>query len=368
MSDLCHERPMSGVWTSIRQPASLLPVLMPVLLPVLLLGLLHTPAAWAMRIGVVVPDMQDMFWITYLSFIERGAEQLDIRLEERDARGERLGLLGHAQGLIDMGVDGLIISPCCNGGEEAVRRANQAGVPVVATVQPLPDVAPGGDLPNYIAWVGGDDARAARDAVVAMANAAPSAPDGTVQLLAVEPLPETPGREARLRGLQQALDQRQDVTLVAQLPVTDLLRELPFVLENFPHLGAIWGGDAAAAQAAQDALREQGLVPGTDVLVSAMDLAPENVFSLRSGGLTLDAGGQWVAGGWALLLLYDYLVTGEIAPGQSEPFGLLTITGKTVSSYENNYPQGLPSYDFMNHSQRHRNGEPVVRDLKREYE
>ncbi len=345
-----------------------LPFLSRLMPALLLLALLQTPAVWAMRIGVVVPDMQDMFWITYLSFIERGAEQLDIRLEERDAHGERLGLLGHAQGLIDMGVDGLIIAPCCGAGAEVVRRANQAGVPVVATVQPLSEVTPGGELPNYLAWIGGDDAKTVRNAIAALAQAAKTAPDGTVQLLAVEPQPQTPGREARLRGLKKAVDELQDVTLVAQLPVSGLVRELPFVLENFPQLGAVWGGDAAAAQAAQDALREQGLAPGTDVLVSAMDLAPENVFSLRTGALTLDAGGQWVAGGWALLLLYDYLVTGAIAPGQSRPFGLLTITGKTVSSYENNYPQGLPSYDFMKRSQRHRNGEPVVRDLQREYE
>lgn len=333
----------------------------------LLLLLTTSGGAHAMRIGVVAPDSQDLFWLTYLSFIERGAEQLDIRLEERDAKGERLGLLGHAQGLIDIGVDGLIFSPCCGVGPEVVRRANQAGVPVVATVEPLQGVTPG-ELPYYLAWVGGDYRKAAYDAARILAGAAEKTSQGVVQLMAVEPAPEAPGREARLQGLAEAVEAMEDVELVAQLPPALLLQRLPQLLEVFPHVGAVWAGDAPAAETAQTALRDAGLTPGTDVLVSAMDLLPENVYGLRTGGLAVDIGGQWMAGGWALLLLYDYLVTGEIAPGQSEPFGLLTVTSKTVSSYENFYPQGLPSFDFMEHSLQHRSGTPVVRDLQREYE
>jgi len=336
-------------------------------LSLLLFCLLSPALAQPLRIGVVAPDSQDLFWLTYLSFIERGAEQLDIRLEERDAKGERLGLLGHAQGLIDMGVDGLIFSPCCGVGPEIVRRASQAGVPVVATVEPLEEIAPG-EVPYYIAWVGGDYRKAARDAVRILAGAATKAADGTVHLMAVEPAPSSPGSEARLQGMLEAVEELDDVTLVAQLRRESLAERLPRLLEVFPDIGAVWGGDALAAQTAQSLLRDAGLVPGTDVQVSAMDLAPENVFGLRSGSLAMDVGGQWMAGGWALLLLYDYLVTGSIAPGQSAPFELLTITAKTVSSYENFYPQGLPSWDFMERSQRHRAGEPVVRDLKREYE
>lgn len=334
----------------------------------LTLGLLFgaVSGAWALRIGVVAPDSQDMFWLTYLSFIERGAEQLDVILEERDAHGERLGLLGHAQGLIDMGVDGLIFSPCCGVGQEVVRSANAAGVPVIATVEPLTDVAPG-DPPLYLAWIGGDDQNAASRMVFTLLRAASTAPDGSVHLLALEPRADTPGREARLLGLEQATKDNPKVTLVGRFSTEALPDRFASLLEKWPHLGAIWAGDAGSAMLAQDLLREHGLVPGTDVMVSAMDLAPENVYSLRTGGLAVDVGGQWMAGGWALLLLHDFLHTGEIAAGQSEPFGLLTVTGKTISNYENNYPQGLPSYDFLDNSRRHREGQPVVHDLVRDY-
>lgn len=55
------------------------------------------------------------------------------------------------------------------------------------------------------------------------------------------------------------------------------------------------------------ALRNAGKVPGKDVLVVAMDLNPENVDAVEAGELLFDIGGHWLQGGFALVLMYDYL-------------------------------------------------------------
>ena len=101
--------------------------------------------------------------------------------------------------------------------------------------------------------------------------------------------------------------------------------------------------------------------------VAAMDLDAENVYGLRSGEVAVDAGGHWLAGGHALVLLHDLLQGREPLPGQERPFGLLTLTREELPAYENNYPQGLPAWDFSAVSRAHREGRPVVRDLRLHY-
>ncbi len=336
------------------------------LLLVFCLVLAASPVRGGMRIGVVVPRMQDMLWTTYLSFMERGAEELHIDLEERDAHGERLGMLGHAQGLLDMGVDGLIFSPCCGVGPEIVQRAHEAGIPVVATMEPLPGLVPG-EPREYVSWVGGDYAAAAALTFKGLVESAPRASDGNVHVLVVEPGPDAIGRDERLRGMEQALEETPGAVLVGRVQARDLRSVLPDILQQWRELGAVWGGDAYGAAGVAQALREQGLGPGSDVMISAMDLEPDNVYGLRSGSILIDAGGQWMSGGYALVLLHDFILDGRIAAGQSAPFSLLPVTEKIVSIYENNYPQGLPSFDFNAVSDAHRNGEPVVKGLQRDY-
>lgn len=340
----------------------------------LLLCCLWAPAAGAMRIGVVVPSMQDLFWITYLSFMERGAKELGITLVERDARNEPLGLLGHAQGLVDSGVDGLIFTPCCGVGPEVVRMADRAGVPVIATLEPMPEIPPG-SLQHYPVWVGGDYAAMAARTLELLVARAPRAPDGSVQVAVAEPGLGVPGRLERLQGLEQALAGLSRAVVVHRLPPAEKGRrtgspfasELAQTLERHPQLGAIWCADAPCAQQAVPLLRSLGREPGQEVLVAAMDLDAENVYGLRSGEVAVDAGGHWLAGGHALVLLHDLLQGREPLPGQERPFGLLTLTREELPAYENNYPQGLPAWDFSAVSRAHREGRPVVRDLRLHY-
>lgn len=335
-------------------------------LVIVLVCLLFATPSWALRIGVVVPDSQSMFWVTYLSFIERGAEDLGIDLEERDARSESLGMIGHTQALIDMGVDGLIVTAGYGVGAEMIKRANDAGIPVVATLEPVGGVEPGRQ-PYYLAWVGPDWEDAAARAADAALDSAPRTADGRVQLLAVEPDKDSMGRIERLQGLRRAVDGYPNAELVCVCSARELPARLPEIFKKWPGLGAIWGGDAKGARMAVESLVSLGVNPGRKVAVTAMGLAPGNVFGLRNGEITFDIGGEWMAGGYALVLLHDFLRYGSIVSDQSRPFTLLPVDRDTLSAYENYYPQGLPSYDFKSRSRAHQNGERVVQDLILEY-
>ncbi len=75
---------------------------------------------------------------------------------------------------------------------------------------------------------------------------------------------------------------------------------------RYPDIRAVWAGSDLMAFGAMDALAEQGLEPGKDILFSAVNASEQGMKKTISGELTALAGGHHMAGAWALVMLYDY--------------------------------------------------------------
>jgi ABC-type sugar transport system substrate-binding protein len=339
-------------------------------LPMLLLA---TSALAAPRIGVVVPRMQEEFWIKYLAFMERGAEQLGIQLLERDARGEPLGLRGHALGMLDIGVDGLVLTPLGSPQEQEasvaliLKAAAEKNVPVVLTLEPLPPALENAlrdDNRPCLAWVGPDYMDAGRQAAVAAIEGARPGADGRNNVLALAPAPAAPGAAQRLLGLEKAFKTDSNAKLLDILPHEVWSKKLAEILPQQPEVRSLWCGDGVAALAAQAVASQQK----RDLEIVAMDLLPENLYPMNAGHVAYDIGGGWLSGGYALTLLHAHLQglpAEAIEPVQS--YTLLPVTPRTLRRFENDYPDGLPSMDFRKSAEDLGRGVPVINNLRYGY-
>jgi hypothetical protein len=69
---------------------------------------------------------------------------------------------------------------------------------------------------------------------------------------------------------------------------------------------SIWAGNDVMALGAMVAWEKRGGHPGVDAWFSGIDTSTEALEGIKSGRLTSLAGGHFITGAWALVILYDY--------------------------------------------------------------
>ena len=91
------------------------------------------------RIGVIIPDISNCFFADMARGIENIAydEGYTVLFGSSDENPRKLGEL--ADFFVSDGVDGLIITPCCDC-EEHIRRTIKSGTPVVLTTRDIPEI------------------------------------------------------------------------------------------------------------------------------------------------------------------------------------------------------------------------------------
>ena len=68
----------------------------------------------------------------------------------------------------------------------------------------------------------------------------------------------------------------------------------------------VWAANDLMAFGAMDAVRERDLQPGRDMFFSGVNTSPEALQALRSGELSALAGGHFMLGAWALVIVHDH--------------------------------------------------------------
>lgn len=327
-------------------------------LVVVLLALFSTFAVTAQEqfvIGVTVPTLDAQFWNRYVEFIRQGAEALGVEVVVLNADNSPDTMASNIEDLVARGVDGLIHVPYWNTGIKALLEAGTANIPVIMTDVYIEDIAPQSpEFPNYLAFIGPSDEAAG----YAMANALFDELRAREMDLIVGVVDGTPGTSVaidRRKGFDRALEENPDITLAGAVTgnfVRDASQEAFAALyQGNPEIKGVWAANGGTATGVMAALKNADKVPGEDVLVVAMDLNPENVDAVEAGELLFDIGGHWLQGGFALVLMFDYLngveVPAEMANIKLE---LLPLTQDTVEQFRLDFPDGVPAYDFRDRS------------------
>lgn len=321
------------------------------------LGLVFAGAAAADNpdIGVIVPTLDAQFWNSYVDFMKKGADELGVDLVVLNADNKPDEMIKGLEDLVAQGVDGIIFTPYWATAVPGLTMAKTADIPVIMT-DSYADFDPQDELfPNYLAFVGPSDRDAGRQMAEALFAALEPAEDGNKYIAVVNGTAGTSVAIDRRAGLQDALDQNPDVVVVGEVDGNFVRDTSQTVFESLwqgnPDIQGVWAANGGTATGVIAAIISAGKVPGQDVIVVGMDLNPENVDAVESGELLFDIGGHWLQGGFALVMMYDYLNGHDVPADMANvKLELLPLTQDLVAHFRADFPGGVPEYDFQAHS------------------
>ena len=321
-------------------------------------------------IGVVVPTLDAQFWNNYVNFMKTGAEQLGVNLVVLNADNNSDRMIKSLEDLISRGVDGIIYTPYWATAVPGLTMAKRANIPVVLTDTYFELPPQDKRFPNYIAFIGPSDEDAGYQMATTLINAMKPDANGKKVIGVVDGTPGTSVAIDRHKGLEKALKEHPDV-VVAGTVNGNFVRDqsqtvFASLYQGHPEIKGVWAANGGTATGVMAALKNAGKTPGKDVLVVGMDLNPENVQAVKDGELLFDIGGHWLQGGFALVLLYDYL-NGHPVPADlaNVKLQLLPLTQDKVAQFEKDFPNGVPPYDFKAHSRTYTpDAKPAVFEMK----
>lgn len=285
-----------------------------VLLPLLLIS----PLALGQKLFFINPGNSDeLFWNSASQAMAAAARSLGARLEERYTErdpgrsmqiarelaarpaGERPDyvilvnekgtLVENAQALGEAGIKTFAI----NSGllpQERQRFAPRRGLPLLVGSL-VPDARHAGYL--------------SAKALIAKSGRKSS----PIKMLSIAGDRSTPSSLQRVEGLRQALAEHPEVVLAEQV-FADWRRDrgeeaMTGLLRRHPDVALLWSVNDQMALGAIAAIERSGMKSGQDVLVSGMNTSQEAMQAVRQERLAVLAGGHFMVGAWAVVMLHD---------------------------------------------------------------
>ena len=289
-------------------------------------ALLFPVSGWSLSVAFINPGKSDeAYWLTVTHAMQAAASRLGIALEvtylERDhakavdvsrdiaarpsQRRPDYVLLGNEGGF----------GPAC------LRILDGAGIPVLMVFNGISDLSQrklsGAPREKYKLWLGTLEPRAedagylTARALIEKGRAAAWAGKGDMlHMVALSGDKVTPSSLLRAQGMRRAVVEAGDVVLEQEI-FSGFNREraaeqMSWLLQRYPQTRLVWAGNDLMAFGAMDALRGRNLAPGRDVLFSGINTSAQALDALRRGELSALAGGHFMLGAWALVLVYDH--------------------------------------------------------------
>ncbi|MFA7671435.1 MAG: ABC transporter substrate-binding protein [Sphaerochaetaceae bacterium] len=308
-----------------------------------------------LKVGAIVPTLNAQFWNNYVEFMKKGADALGVDLIVLNCDNKADLLPKYIEDLVSQRVDGMIVVPYWAGDKKALRDTKAANIPLIFT-DTYSDVQPQSkDYPNYIAFLGPGDEEAGYQMAKKLFNTMVPNNQGKKVVGWVEGTPGTSVAIDRNLGFERAVKEHPEVVVAGKVNGNFVRDESMAAFESLyqanPDIKGVWAANGGTATGVITAIQNAGKVPGKDVLVVGMDLNPENVDAVRDGYLLFDIGGHWLQGGFAIVVMYDWLNGHKVAAKDANvKLDLLPLTKDTVSAFETKYPGGVPAYDFKLHS------------------
>lgn len=351
------------------------------------LVLLCAPAlSWAMSVAFINPGKSDeVYWLTAARAMQSAAERLGVELEVHYAERQHLRALDLARELVARPPEKrptyVIFSNDYGTGPELLRLFDGSGIKVMLAfsgiVEAVDRAQSGQPRGRYRHWLGSLEPRAddagyqtARWLIEAGRRAGLKAADGRLHMLVISGDRSTPSSIRRGEGMRRAVSEAGDVS-VDQEVFASWKREkaeeqAEWLFARHAQARLVWAGSDQMAFGAMHAWEKRGGKPGRDALFSAINTSREALEGIRSGRLSALSGGHFIAGAWALVMLYDYhhgrdfaaeegleleqpmfvAFDSRLAERFERRFGELDFSGIDFSRYSKVKNPRLKRYDF----------------------
>jgi len=290
-----------------------------------LISALAGSSAWAQKVAFINPGKSDeAYWVSAARAMQAAARSLGMELEVRFAERQFPLALEIAREIAARPAgqrpDYVVVVNEGAAGPELLRilaDKTQVFMAFSGITAPADVAAVGAPRERYRSWIGSLEPQAeeagyliAKELISAARARGLRAADGKVHLLALTGDRATTTSAQRIQGMRRAVDEARDVVLAqevnAQFSRQKAQEAAEQLLVRHPQVRAVWAGSDQMAFGAMQALEARLGVPGKDVLFAGINTSREALEAVKSGRLAALAGGHFVLGAFALVMIHDH--------------------------------------------------------------
>jgi len=287
--------------------------------------LLISSAAAAQSVAFINPGKSDeIYWLTATQGMQAAADSLGMTFEVQYAEREHLKTLEIARDIVarpsPKRPDYVVITNDYAVAGELLRIIDGAGIRTFLAYSSIPADQRGeigAPRTRFKGWLGSLEPKAedagyltARALIRQGRKAKAFGPDGKLHLLAIAGDRSTPSSINRNQGMRRAVAENPDVVLDQEIYAAwtreKAAEQSEWLFQRHPHAKLVWAGNDLMAFGAMRSWEKRGGKPGVDAWFSGVNTSTEALTSIKTGRLTSLAGGHFITGAWALVMLYDY--------------------------------------------------------------
>ncbi len=251
-----------------------------------------------------------LFWSRFSTYLEAAADDLGVELTIIDAGNRPETMIEQAQTAVEERPDAIIFTDFDGNGEQMVRIAERAQIPIflVNTLLRNEALAPRVSYRHWIGTLATDDYRAGRQLTNDLLYAARRKGIEQPRILAFSGDGGGLSLNRRLRALIDVTQDRTDASLVTvqQAPHAENVAALfKAAISANPDINVVWGVTDDSALVAAQTAHEMGLT--RPMVFGGIDWRPESLEAMERGLVDVSIGGHVLDGALALIMVTDYL-------------------------------------------------------------
>lgn len=293
---------------------------------VVVASLLWAAGCWAQSVAFINPGKSDeAYWVAAARSMQAAAASLEMRLEVHYAQREHPRVFDIAREILArpkaQRPDYVVFSNDYGTGPELLRMFDGSGIKCFMAFSGLTAAEAaqhgGGPRQRYKDWLGALEPRAeeagyltARALIERGRAQKAQGPDGKLHLLAIAGDRSTPSSILRNNGMRRAVEEARDVVVDQEVYASwtreKAAEQSTWLYERHPAARLVWAGNDLMAFGAMQSLEQRGGKPGQTMWFSGINTSREAMEAVKSGRLAALAGGHFITGAWAMVMLYDY--------------------------------------------------------------
>jgi ABC-type sugar transport system substrate-binding protein len=282
--------------------------------------------AVAQSVVFINPGKSDeIYWMTAARAMQSAARSLGMQLTVRYAERDHPRSMDIARDIAALPPGQrpqfAIVTNDYATGPELLRILDGAGIKTLfaySRILAAPELADAGrPRGHYKGWLGSLEPRAedagfmtARALIERARTARAFAADGKLHMLAIGGDRSSTTSILRDQGMRRAVAADPDVVLEQEVYAgwtrEKAAEQSAGLYERYPAALLVWAGNDLMAFGAMQSWEKRGGKPGRDAFFSGINTSHEAFEDLRSGRLSVLAGGHFICGAWSLVLIYDY--------------------------------------------------------------
>jgi ABC-type sugar transport system substrate-binding protein len=287
--------------------------------------LLCGSVAHAQSVAFINPGKSgEIYWVTATQAMQAAAHSLGMTFEVQYAQREPLKTLEIAREMVARPAgkrpEYIVVTDDYSVADRLLAIIDPAGVKTFLAYSSIPVDQRGGigsPRGKYKGWLGSLEPQAedagyltARALIERGKREKAFGPDGKLHMLAIAGDRSTPSSINRNQGMHRAVAKAPMVVLEEEVYAAwareNAAQQAESLYRRYPDVKLVWAGNDLMAFGAMAAWEKRGGKPGVDAWFSGVNTSTEALEAIKSGRLTSLAGGHFITGAWALVMIYDY--------------------------------------------------------------